>query len=82
MASKANTIASILNRPRPIINLVDRHDEELTCAAKPVDMVYVRNCSGCQVYVRGTAAKCILGESAACTPVRVCMSLPVVTACM
>ena len=69
MASKMNSVASILNRPRPIINLVDRHDEELTCAAKPVDMVYVRNCTGCKVHVRGSAAKCILGGSAACTSV-------------
>ena len=69
MASKMNSVASILNRPRPIINLVDRHDEELTCAAKPVDMVYVRNCTGCTVHVRGSAAKCILGGSAACTSV-------------
>ena len=68
MASKENGLASILNRPRPVINLVDRHDEEITCAPKPVDMVYVRDCSGCNVHVRGSAAKCILGGS--CTPVR------------
>ena len=71
MESAGNSVASLLNRPRPIVNLVDCHDEELTCAAKPVDMVYVRNCTGCKVHVQGNAAKCILGASAACSRVHV-----------